>query len=48
MLQSKEKQRSILDYWQGSEYASDQPAITLSKLTIEILDQGVKYVQRQQ
>ena len=43
---------SILYVWQVSEYASKslisavpQPAFTSSKLTIETLEQGVKYVQ---
>ena len=46
----------ILDVWHGSEYAPGhlskiwlrdtiQPAFTCSKLTIETLEQGLKYVQ---
>ena len=30
---------------QYDAYATSQPAFTCSKLTIEILEQGVKYVQ---
>ena len=45
----------MLDVFQGSEYASEcvaftqstQLAFTYSKLTIETLEQGVKYVQSQ-
>ena len=35
----------IVDVWQGSKY---KPASACSKLTIEILEQGVKYVQSYQ
>ena len=33
-------------YWPGEVYS--QPAFTCSKLTIETLEQGMKYVQSQQ
>ena len=40
----------FIDVWQGPKYTSkscvfSQPTITCSKLTIETLEQGVKYVQ---
>ena len=31
--------------WQGAKYSSTQPLFICSKLTIETLEQGVKYVQ---
>ena len=32
--------------YQGNSNATTQPTFTCSKLTIEILEQGVKYVQK--
>ena len=45
---------SIIDLCQGPKYALEtyckrlRPAITYSKLTVETLEQGVKYNQSQQ
>ena len=46
-LQISLQKHSIKEVWQGPKYSSEcsQPGITCSKLTIETLEQGVKYFQ---
>ena len=39
------QKKSILDVWQGPKYALAQSTFTCSKLTVETLEQSVKYVQ---
>ena len=39
------KKRIIISHVLSCEFHDTQPAITCSKLTIETLEQGVKYVQ---
>ena len=40
-----QKEISIKDYYFRANTSLPQPAFTCSKLTIETLEQGVKYVQ---
>ena len=43
--QNNNEKKKLVAKWTVHNYAMSQPAITCSKLTIETLEQGLKYVQ---